>query len=198
MVNISRVRAEWTGFPGAPGISTFYGISTSPPLAAIHNFFAAIVGLLPSDVSIQVAGSGDMIDPINGDLMGTWSGTAPALVTGTDTGVYSAPTGAIVHWLTGDVLDGHRLVGGTYLVPLAGAAFDLTGSIASTPLTTLRTAAQDYITYAGGSTVVWHRPRVAKAATAYKPAVTARAGGYSVFSAADVPDRAVVLRSRRD
>lgn len=198
MVNINRVRAVWEGMPGGPGISTLYALNVASVAGPIHDFFNYIKGLLPSDVSISFPGTGDIIEPISGDLVGTWSHTFGADVVGTDTGVYSAPAGGIVHWETGDVLDGHRLRGSTYLVPLAGAAFDLTGSLSEDTLGVLRTAGEQLITYAASNMVVWHRPRVAHAATAYHPAVTDRAGGYSVFTASDVPDRSVVLRSRRD
>lgn len=198
MANIQRLRVEWTGFPGAPGVSTFYALDAVALMSPLHYMFSTHKDIFPSDVTITALLTGDIIDPLNGDLVGSWSGGSWAPITGTDTGPYTAPAGAVINWQTGDVLDGHRLRGKTFLVPLGGGAYDLTGSIAATTLGYIQTVATYAANTALGNFVVWHRPRAARAADGSRPAVTYRAGGYSQVTAATVPDKSVVLRSRRD
>jgi len=198
MPNIDRVRVSWTGFPGAPGVSTFYALDGPAMLPHLKTYFDAMRGQIPADVTMTIENFGDIIEPISGDLVSSWVGEVQAPSVGEQNGQYAAPVGACVNWLTGDVLDGHRLRGRTYFVPLASAAFDLTGSINSTVLTAYRAFSETFRTDETGNFVIWHRPRVAKAADGSRPAVEARAGGYSVVTGSQVPDESVVLRSRRD
>lgn len=193
---INRIRAIWTGFNGGPGVSTFYSLSPATDLPLIHGFFTSLVSMFPDDVTIQIEGSGDILDETSGDLTGTWSDSAPAPVVGVNTGGYAAPTGIVVIWLTGVVMDGGRLKGRTFLVPCSGALFDVDGSVGAAGLATANGAASGLAT--ASQLVVWHRPRIARAASGSRPAVTYRAGGYASMSGAVVHDFAAVLTSRRD
>lgn len=198
MPNIHRVRVAWTGFPGAPGVSTFYALNGTTFIPHLQIFLTGVAGQMPNDVTLQIENTGDIIEAVSGDLMGSWAGAAQTPIVGSQSGAYSAPTGAVVNWLTGDVLDGHRLRGKTFLVPLANSAYDLTGSLGAEPLGAYRDYARSLSEDYDPNFVVWHRPRAAKAADGSRPAVTARAGGYSVVTGSSVPDECVVLRSRRD
>lgn len=193
---MSRIRAVWTGFVGAPGVSTFYSLSPSADLPLLHLFFDTIKTYLPQSVTVSLEGSGDNIDETSGDLLSGWTADTPTPVTGMWTGGYSAPAGAVVIWETGVVMDAHRLRGKTYLVPLGSQFFDGTGSPEIDALNLLRGAASSLA--ADNQLVVWHRPRAARAADGSKPAVTARAGGYASFSGSTVHDVAAILTSRRD
>lgn len=195
-MGISRIRAIWTGFPGGPGVSTFYSLGPATDIPLIHGFFDAIQSILPADVTVQVEGTGDVIDETTGELTGAWSADTPAPVAGTDAGKYAAPTGFVVIWETGVVMDGTRLRGKTYVVPAAATMFAPDGSIDSETLTYLRGAAAGLA--AENQLVIWHRPRAARAADGSRPAVTARAGGYASVSGATVHDFAAILTSRRD
>lgn len=185
MVDIMRMRVEWTGFPGAPGVSTLYGTSFTSLKASIAAFFLALNGILPADVTITVPNSGDTLDPITGLITGTWSVGTPDYIYGLYTGSYAGPCGASVRWDTGTVLHGHRLRGRTYIVPLADSCYQNDGSLATAQLSTLNVAAAGLVTAAAGALVVWNRP---------KPGV---AGGFSAVNGSSVADRVAVLRSRR-
>lgn len=153
---------------------------------AVKNFFDAIAPQLPADVTISYPVTGDIIDPLDGSLTGTWSAGALTDTTGSDSGVYSAPSGAAVNWNTGTVLSGHRLVGRTFLVPLGGASFDLDGSLGLVPLAALQAAADGLVVYSASTMVIWNRPTLV------------HAGGFSVVVSATIHDKVAVLRSRRD
>jgi len=186
MADIQRVRAHWTGFSGAPGLTTFYCSNGNSFLPDVRTFFNSIAGLLPSNVTISFDPFGDIIDEGNGALTGTWTaGSTPAVVTGSSGSVYQAPSGLLVNWQTGAVLNRRRLRGKTFLVPGPNGSADGTPTTAN--LTTLQTAANTLIT-STGSMFVWHRPN----------SNTHTGGLSSTVTAAQVPDKFVILRSRRD
>ena len=198
MTALYRIRAAWTGFPGAPGVSTFYGLTSGTSLADLRAFFLSMAPSLPADVTIQVENTGDIIEDTTGALTGAWTDDPVLPVTGSAPPPYAAPVGVMLKWATDTIVDGHRLRGRTFLVPCAGGVFDDDGSINDADFTLFN----GYATVLGaaviGNIVVWHRPRVARAADGSRPAVTARAGSHGLITACSVPDEAVVLRSRRD
>jgi hypothetical protein len=197
MVNIARYRAAWTGFAGAPGVNTFYCLRPDEFQGHLSPFYEAFLGHLPNDVHIALENSGDMIDPLNGQLMSSWSTSVASPKQGSNSGNAAAPAGLVVTWLTGDILDGTRLRGRTFIVPLAVDAYAQDGTLSDGMLTIAQNAADDLVTAANGNFCVWHRPRPFRAATSKLKELPAHAGGYSVVTGARVSDRVAVLRSRR-
>lgn len=193
------MRVAWTGFNGAPGVSTFYGLTAGTSLEALHTFFDSIKGVLPEAVHLQIAGEGEFIEDSTGEVTDLWVDDEPAAIVGGGYGSYAGPVGCAVRWTTDTVVDGARLKGHTFLVPLYGNSYDGSGTLSESVLTTVGTAAAALVAAnAGGDLVVWHRPRVARAADGSRPAVAARAGSHGLITGSSVPDKAAVLRSRRD
>ena len=186
MVNLNRMRVAWSGTTGGPGVSTFYSTNAATAHAAIREFFWEQRAMFPGQVTFTFDSEGDTIDPLDGSLQGSWSHAAPASVTGTNTGDYALPVGSVIHWLTGSVVNGHRLRGRTFLVPMTGAIFDSDGTIDPTSLTAIRSAGASFVANAASTVVVWSRPS------------GANAGGYAAITGYSVPDKAAILRSRRD
>ena len=190
-----RVKARWSGFNGAPGYSVFHFNDFGPDATyeaqgaanAVRTFFFALNGVLPTNCSIQVDSAVDEIDEATGKLVNIRSVSAPAVVTGMNTGSYAAPAGAMIHWLTGGVRNGRQVRGKTFLVPLAAVVFQSDGSLNSGHLGTLQTAAQALIDDASSALMVYARP-----------SDTLGAGNAYAVTGARVPDKAVILRSRRD
>lgn len=198
MAQLDRIRVALTGFPGGPGVATFYaldGPTAVPDLRAMWGSFAAS---LPPTVGVSVEPSGDRIDDATGELVGTWVTSSATGFGGAATGPYTAPSGAVVRWLTDTILDGKRLKGRTFLVPLGGSSYQEDGTINPANVTSLTTAAQAYVAAQVGNAFIWHRPRKAKAADGSRPAVTARAGGSGAIVQGLLVDKAMVLTSRRD
>jgi hypothetical protein len=189
MAGLPRVNVAWQQWPGAPGVSVFYLAESSDlaaSVAAIRAMFNAVATLLPSGLTITVPGSGDIINDGTGAITGAWSsGTTPAVVTGSGAGAYAGNAGAVIHWLTTTVVNGRRLRGRTFLVPLISSAYDTSGSISTAALSTISAAAQGLVDAANSDHVVWHRP------TGFA------AGSSAIVSSIRVPDLAVSLRSRR-
>lgn len=188
MATMNRVSVTWQSWPGAPGITQLYltGGIDQAAVDAIRAYFNALVTLLPSGLVIQVPSSGDTLDDASGNINGAWSvAVTPTNVVGTGSGAYAGNAGAVTHWLTGDVVNGRRVRGRTFLVPLVSTAYDTAGSISTAALSTLQTAANGLVTAIDPNFAVWHRPTQFAAGSSH-----------SIISAR-VPDLAVSLRSRR-
>ena len=185
-VSILRVRSTWQNWPGAPGVTDFYSrdLIAANFVNDVRSFFDAIKANLPSGLQIQTSGVCDIINEATGTLEGQDSTATPAVVQGTNAGVYAGPTGAVIRWTTAGFVAGRRVQGRTFLVPLVGQS-DTNGTIISAVLTTLQTAADGLITAGAGDFVVWSRPRQFSSGSAH--VVTGRV----------IPDLAAVLRSRR-
>lgn len=192
MASINRVRVSYSGLQGGNGVSTFYCQDAATFLAPLLAMYASLADKMPDLLSITVEQSGDVLDNITGDLTGTWDATGGGPVNPTGNGPYSAPTGCCINWLTSVVVDGARLRGKTFLVPLVGGAFDVDGSISVLTLSALQSAANNFVTATAGNFVVWHRPRPDT------HPLGQRDGTSSAVTSAVIRDKAAILRSRRD
>lgn len=198
MASIQRLRVGWSGFPGGPGVSTFYFNSASAAQGSVQTMLVAVSGLIPLDVTMRQESTGDIIDDATGDLTGAWVGADQAAVNGLGGGSYAAPVGFAATWTTGTFLDGKRLRGRTFFVPGSSAVYQADGSIDNGQLATLRGIFTAFVLAEDLNMVVWHRPRFGPRPVGGGARPITRAGGSGVVTASTVKDRAVVLRSRRD
>jgi hypothetical protein len=202
MAGILRVTARWSGAIGLPGYSVFhyrdFSAGGEPTQAQAQNavdkvrtFFFTVAPLLPNVISVQVLGDVPVIEETTGTMTGIFSANQPANVQGSigATVEYAAPVGAVVTWRTGTVRNGRIIRGRTFLVPLGRSAFAVDGTLASTALTTINSAANALNDDASdGDLGVYSRP----SAPGATDGVWAAVNGHSV------PDMGAVLRSRRD
>lgn len=201
---ILRITALWSGFTGAPGYSNFH-FGTDPgffdgglfgdaeQLAAqaaadrVRDAFEEARSYIPLGVNINVQNEAEILDSDSGEIVGFGEVDTPT-VTGLGTsGGWSAASGAVVNWRTNDYRFGRRIRGRTFLVPLAGEAYQDDGTLSGDG----RTAVQDFgSTMIGGGAApefgVWSRPR------------DGAGGVFATVTSSNVPDMAAVLRSRRD
>jgi hypothetical protein len=186
-VTIHRLRVTWNNFPGAPGYSNFYtrDADIQSLATAVRAMFEANKGLFPSGMTWTYPSVMDAIDELTGTITGSDPITPPAGNASTGSGVYAGSAGAVVNWLTDTFVNGRRVRGRTFLVPLAGAQFDTNGSLATSAVSTLQTSAAGLVTAQSGKMCVWHRP------------TTFAAGSAPFVTGSNVPDLAAVLRSRR-
>lgn len=203
-MSLLRVKMRWSGFQGGPGFSIFHwnDFGSGPTgwepvqadadacVARVDTFAQAILGVLPANTTLQVMGDVEVINPENGDLEDIYTVTQPAArVPGHSAGPYSAPVGAVISWRTGVVRNGRRVHGRTFLVPCIGAVFENNGTLTSTAIATITSAATGLSTGSvNGDLTVWARP-TGPGATDGSPAIVT---GFTV------PDMGAVLRSRRD
>jgi hypothetical protein len=184
----TRLTALWQGAAGLPGYTRmrFDGSLDASAAATaagrMRAFFAAFTLRIPTPVNITWDGVAQIFDT-TGTLTGQVNYTPPALVQGASGDPYSAPSGFVVNWLTGAIFDGHQVRGRTFLVPLTGAAFSADGTPATNALTEVRGAATALV--AGTPPLVIFGGKDGAFVTA-------------TVTGSNVPDRAAVLRSRRD
>lgn len=185
---MNRCRVVWSNWPGAPGYSNFYIGTTITDHTPVRTFFNALSTLFPAAVTWTVPTSGDQISEATGLITGAYTatvtgGTASGL--GANTGTYAGMAGAQVQWQTSAIIAGRRPLGKTFLVPLYNTAFDANGSLSTTAVSTITTAATNLIAALSGEMKIWSRPR---------PSI---AGANVTVTSARVPDLAIALRSRR-
>jgi len=185
----TEITALWQGFTGSPGYTRvkFDGLldegGAQAATARLRTFFSGMTSILPDDVQIGFTEAGRLYNDA-GVLVGEVDQGTHATVVGQSVGSFSSPSGAVINWLTAAFQRGRRLRGRTFIVPLAGSAYDASGSLAGTTITSLSTAAETLI---GGTPGVIIASR--------------RADGFylqAIVTGSSVPDRAAVLRSRRD
>jgi len=201
MASIIRVKAKWSGFSGAPGYSVFHfrDFSAGEPTnadataatARLKTFFEAWKILVPTGASIQIESDVEVIEETTGQLTTVLAATPVAVVSGAASAAatFASAVGAVVTWRTPGIRNGRRIRGRTFLVPLSSTAFQNDGTLASSTVGTVGSAAAALIDSAGTPDLgVYARPTGPGATDGIWYAVTS----YSI------PDMGAVLRSRRD
>ena len=108
-------------------------------------------------------------------------------MTGTGAGGYSAASGFEISWITPAFRNGRIVRGRSFIVPASITSYDSNGTLSASCISTALAAAQAAITLQNATLVVYSRPTTANPT----PAV-------SSVDQVQVPDKVVVLRSRRD
>lgn len=200
MGRIIRVKVSWNGFVGGPGYTNLYfepvpesDTITQPvvdnAVTKVQTFLTAWRQWLPPIVTTGVDATVEELDEVNGELMGFWSATVTAAAGGTGGTAFASVAGACISWGTQGVRNGRRVRGRTFMVPLAGSAYDTDGTIHGTHLPVMRTAANALHGDAGGARlVIWARPNTL---------LPIDGGAYDVITAS-ISDKVAVLSSRRD
>lgn len=189
-------RANWTSGITGPGVTVVHGRDTavgSLDAAAqeladrLQAFFTALAGVLPAAVGISFDAEAVMLNTTTGVLESVHPVDPPDPVTGNvSVDAYARPAGARVDWLTAAVVSGRRLRGRTFLVPTGFNTYDNTGTLTSSAITTLNTAAAAYYDEPFGLEAV-------------APSVWSRTHGIAAdITGHEVPDEVAVLSSRRD
>lgn len=185
----SQYRAIWTVPGGGTGYSVFNfqnaGDSTEAQAIAddVHDFFDAFEGNVPNDVQFSFDSEVTVHD-LDGTLTSVFAVTPGAPITGAWTGGFARAQGLRIDWQTGHIVEGRRLTGRTYIVPVANTMFDDNGALTPAAVTAWTGYGQDFIDATGANSplVVWSRTHnIAWAA-----------------DTASVPANGAILRSRRD
>jgi len=194
-MSYTELTVLWTGsLAGLPGYSKFRFLdaldSTELNAAAanLRAFLQETRTALPTVVTLTIQPGASIHDDDGTLLLERSIGTVPVAVVGTASGAISAATGFLVRWHTGAINGGKKVEGRTYFVPTGVVAFQNDGSLTDATRVLIETAAN---TFAQSSP----RPGVNSRSRPGNPA----AGNQTVVIAnATIPDKQVVMRSRRD
>ena len=189
-------RALWTAGVTGTGYTVVTGRDTTlgnyqeaaDELASrLHTFFDTLKVVLPAGVIVQFDQEAVVLNTTTGVLEEVLSVTPPAQVVGNASAPeYSAVSGGRVDWLTEAIVGTRRLRGRTFIVPTAWNTYDAVGTLTSSAVTALATAASAYLDDGAGPAEV-------------KPSVWSRAHGIQAdITSAFVPDKVSMLTSRRD
>ena len=198
MTAIHRLRVGSSGYPGGPGVNTFYGLDGGVLLAEVQALYIEVAPVVPSDVTFSFEAAGDIIEDTTGVITGSWTGAVYAPIPGSAAGAYAAPVGLLFRWKTGTIADGKRVRGRTFIVPTIGSIFNTSGQVAPATVAAFDTALAAFVASNAGNFVVWHRPYAGRLATAKLKARAAHPGSHAVVTGSGTSTKAVVLRSRRD
>lgn len=195
-----QYRPQWNTESGGLGYSVLHAADAMSGAAVqawvddVRELFSqAFSTIVPSGITVTFPGEAVRVDTQTGQLFEVEAVTAPAAVAGVAAGAYSAPTGGRIRWNTSGIVGGRRVAGTTFIVPIGGGGFQDDGTLAASTITQFQAAAAGYISAMAGQAVVWSRPWTDPSGT--EPT---RWGTEHVIVSATVPDRAAVLRSRRD
>jgi len=200
-----RVRAASTGWPGAPGLNTFYFLEDAT-IEAVHataaldvatRVHAALTGMrdyFKTGWTCEINPDVDLINSDNGELLEALIVDPPAAITGNGGGTGGPQASCIcTSLLTSDIVDGRRVRGRDFFGPLALLA-DPDGTPTDLELAAFQLSMEGLL---GGTLtqvplVVWSRPR--GASTGHP---TGLGGSAHIVSAVLTKDSFAVLRSRR-
>jgi hypothetical protein len=166
MATMRRSHFTWSGWPGAPGHTSLYftGAFDSQAVATVANTFmfnantgAGGTNFLPAGVKITQDPYVDELESTTGNQTGRIAVQAGTVITGVGTLSWASPAGSSITWSTDTFLNGRRVRGRTYFVPLDGTAFQNDGSLATAYLSAINLAIGELIN-AAPEFIVWHRP----------------------------------------
>lgn len=193
-MDMLRITARWTGFPGAPGYSNFFfagggGLIGDQNQVAerVMDAFRGITTQLAAGTIINIEPEAAVVDSDTGAVTDFRNVDTITPVEASSSGPYAGPTGAVINWRTNDLRNGRRIRGRTFLVPLGAQVYDTEGTLSVAALQDLNEFAEtirgvDLDSEFG----VWSRP------------INGSGGVFASVTSHNVPDLAAVLRSRRD
>lgn len=202
-VEVGIVKTKWAGLSGGPGITqtavicsggtdAWDGTKAQAAVNAVRAFWAATPNTLPNELSLTVDPTVDIFGIVTGTLEQSFTASsAPAVVTGTNTGSFSFASGAKLTLKTASIANGRRVRGALFIVPCAGDVFDTSGLVSATPKAGWITAANTMktaLTTASLTLAIWSRPT----------SKGSNDGGISEVTGFDVPTKGAILRGRRD
>jgi hypothetical protein len=193
---VFRATLQWNGFSGAPGYTNMhFELGDTPTqtqlndtLAKLNTFLLSVGTYIPSNVNIGFPFIMEQFDAATGELTDTHPVTPPNNINGFATGNYSSASGACITWATNSIINGRRLRGRTFFVPLGASAFGTDGTLNPSLVSGVNNAASAFLASTSGlQFVIWSRPDPGAAN-----------GIIGAATSGTVADRAAVLRSRRD
>lgn len=197
-MTIAQLQVTWKGLPGGDGFSFFYVRSTAASISPLPTFFDALKAFFPSRLSWVINPFWKLIDETNGKMTGAGGGGPQPTITATGPDAFPPNAGAQVRWETPDFVNGRRVKGRTYLVPMCGSFFGSNGLFTANTAGQINAAADVMRSAYTGNLVVWSRPLFEKDANGNPTDVLKRAGSVHTVTTTVCPTKVVTLNGRRD
>lgn len=182
---IDRIQVLVQGLPTGPGVLTLYSVPGGGHQADVADFCSVISNHMPDSTNLHVPAEGDTFDEASGVLTGTWASGVAGDFGGSGGADYAAGVGAHVNWQTATIVNGRRVRGRTFIVPLAALQYAADGTLTEVARIALTGAATTYQAAVGADGIIWHRP-------------VAGVGGVAApITGSNLPDKVAFLSSRR-
>lgn len=194
-----RATLTWTGFTGSPGYTTMHFLDPDPvsesglvqTAVRLHNFWDALEFYLPQSVRINLPSVLEEIDTGTGELIQELPFEPGTVIAGGGGQTFASVAGACITWNTVGIVNGRRLRGRTFIVPMSANHYQDDGSLVDASRTAIQAAANTYADASAGLGIdgaVWHRPTTPGGSD----------GAAAGITSAVVRDRVAVLKSRRN
>lgn len=187
MPSLSQIVVSWSGsgVVGA-GASVFWCQpgDEGGVIAAARTFFNSCAALLPNTTQLSFPTSGNVIDELSGKVSGGWTAGAVSPLSFTGSSTWANGVGMRVKWNTIGVVNGRKVVGATFLVPLLLTSYEGAGNLFSGTITTVQGAAAAFVSATPTIRI-------------YSRKTPLHAGISFPVLSATVPDKVSWLRSRR-
>lgn len=200
---VAIIRTEWSGTSGGPGLTQMAvtgaagGIwnpdATQAAVNAVRTFWSGVAAYLPDELKLQVMPTIDVYNESNAELTNSYTAaTAPGVVSGSSAAIYAAGAGFKITWGTGQIRNGRRVRGTTFIVPAASNVYTANGTITASAVTSINGSAANLLSAlaaAGTSLAVWSRPVEGE---------NPRLGVVTSVTAGSCSTKTSILRGRRD
>lgn len=199
---VFQYRPQWV-LPGAGFSESVFHIESGAvnlqgAVDALRAWFDTVNDFLPNEVVVNFPAEVSDLNTASGELEGIEVVTPPPSVTGAGVGVWVGGAGLLTQWNTGDVRDGVRVRGRTFLVPATAVSFEADGTPLPGTINGLVGAGNTLLVSMSAvlsNLVVYSRFRPAAPGP---PPVTERDGAEFFVTSASCPNRSAILRERRD
>jgi hypothetical protein len=199
MPAIARIRVNLSGFQGAPGLNTWFGLATgedeptgsevaefSDQIRAMYNSLKAY---LANGVTAVPVDQVDIFEVSNGNLVGRLSVGPTWSIASTDaSSPVSRATQAKLRLTTNQIVGNRILQGGPFFGPLGDSALGGDGSLATAFRTAVPGAFGGMLDVIGMRSAVWSQPGPGNDGV----------GEFGYVQSVSVGTLPAVLRSRRD
>lgn len=193
---VLEYRANWAGPIAGPGVSVFHGRDTAigtldgaaQELAErVHDLFATVFANygVPG-MTVTFDSEAVELNTTTGQLEQVIPVDPPDPVLGGGIGTFARASGFRLDWTTPAIVNGRRLRGRTFFVPVVSSIFDADGTLDPGAAAIIGPAASEYFADAGGTAAV-------------NPSVWSRTHGVQAdITGFVLPDEDAILSTRRD
>jgi len=200
MTNLAKMVTELNGWPGAPGVNVHYfSQGTWASLGAdavqeaydeLYDVYTALVPYLREGTTVKVATGASVIDVGTGEMVDYIPvGSLATDVTAVGgSKLQSAAVQAVVRFNTDAFIRGRRLIGRSFIGPIASSCMNTDGEIKSESRSGIDDMWESLTSGNGPRLAVYQRPSPANS----------NVGTYGDVASAVCQARSGVLRSRRD
>lgn len=197
-MTVYELSVQWTLGGTVLGKTFFHLGGAAPTISPLPTFFDAIKGGFPGVFSWDISPYWKILQESDGKMVGI-GGTGPApRITPTGPNAYVPQAGVQVKWDTNGFVNGRRVSGMTYLVPVCSSQFGADGKVLAALCNTINAAADVMRIAYGTGLVIWSRPLFEKDANGHPTDVLKRPGSIHPVTSVTTPVKPVTLNGRRD